>query len=265
MNGGFPIVYFLPGNYHINGTIDIPASVEYINFMFSQITAGQDIRAVKDMPMFRISEHAEDPLFFEDLLSWSHSDGLYCMIEHATTRTLVLKDFHAQRGRTYRNTVEGGKVFFENASVRTHSSGSRDHLAYHFKGQQVWIRYFDPEYSIPEIRIDNSTVWILGFKTESHATSFEVINGGRLEILGGVVNSWGMRSHQPQLPVIINDESTVTGVFVTGGPESGEGVYFRHLIRETQNGETRDFMWTQAHKRFGDQRIIPLYLGYQQN
>ncbi len=264
LNAGFPVVYFLPGNYRINGTINIPSGVEYINFMFSQITAGKDIAPVPDMPMFRISENTDVPLFFEDLLSWSHSDGVYCMIEHATSRTLVLKDFHAQRGRTYCNTVEGGKVFFENASVRTHSSGSRDHLAYHFRGQQVLIRYFDPEYFIPEILVDNSTVWILGFKTESHATSFEVINGGRLEILGGVVNSWGMRAHHPQLPVIINKESSVTGVFVTGGPESGEGVYFQHLIEETQRGETRDFMWRDAYHRFGDQRIVPLYLGYQQ-
>lgn len=265
MGSGKPIIYFLPGIYLINGTIEIPSAVEWINFMFSQIKAGEDIAPVKDMPMFLISETSDRPLFFEDLLSWQLSDGLYVMIEHACKRTLVLKDFHAQRGRTYRNTVEGGKVFFENQSVRTHPEGSRDHLAYSFKGQQVWIRYFDPEYSIPEILVDNSTVWILGFKTESHATSFEVINGGRLEILGGVVNSWGMRPHQPQLPVIINDESSVSAVLVTGGPETGEGVYFKYLVREIQKGETRDLMWNDAYHRFGDQRILPLYLGYKLN
>lgn len=262
MKSGKRVIYFQPGRYLINGQITIPASVQRINFMFADLVAGEDLKKMSNQGTFKVDGFSEVPLIVEDLFAFEEYRGEQYLIDHASTRTLVLSDLHVQTGALYINTVQGGKVFIENICCT--DQFPPDPNCYHFRGQKVWARQLNPERADPEVINDGSQFWLLGFKTESRGVGFLTKNGGTTEILGGVINIGGEAN-----PFIVNDGASVSIVCGTSGWQDGQ--VFRKVVLEIRNGEERLLERDALPKRilpantpgkYIEQFFIPLYTGY---
>lgn len=254
MDAGRSTVYFQPGTYLINRSITIPPTVQRVNFMFTGFVPGPDLKKSAGQGAFKVVGNSKSPLLLENVLIWLMGNGAHYWVEHASTRTLILKDIHAQRGSLYRNSVRGGTVFIENVS-----DVDKDGNCFSFSGQRVWARQLNPERANPNVRNDASTLWVLGFKTELNGVSFETVNGGKTEVLGGVVNNFSPII-PADLPIAINDESSVSLITTTNG-RSDNGHYYRLMVREKQNGITRELGWSAVPRRYENQSVIPLYVG----
>jgi hypothetical protein len=255
MRSGKPIIYFQPGKYVLNGPIEVPASVRRINFMFCDLIAGPRLRLMKESGTFRVTGRSADPLVFEDLWAWEKFFGYMRLIEHASTRTVVLRDLHVQTGALYFNSVTGGEVFIENICSTPGGGEFRVVPCLSFRGQTVWARQLNPERSLQEVISDASTVWVLGFKTEAEGTAFTTLNGGATEVLGGVFNI----GHEAEVPLVLNDNSDVSVVAATNGYTPKHS--FPLAVREIQNGQTKVLRSSDLPERFAPQYTIPLYVG----
>jgi hypothetical protein len=104
-------------------------------------------------------------------------------------------------------------------------------------------------------------MWVFGYKVEGHMTNFESINGGRLEVLGGICNEHGS-GVEPETPILRNIDSSLCYVGYTNGPNR-----FETIVEETIQGETRRLKWEDLPSRPGTGRyqrwrdvFVPLYV-----
>jgi len=192
LNSGAAEIIFEPGRYLMNSPVVIPASVEHIDFNFCDLVSGVDLKQT-DLEGFVIggnSDATAPPLFIERLIAWEHWCGEHCTFTHASRRTVCFKDMQTQTLQFYRNTVSGGKVFFDNVAATTGAKpGTHGHgrCAIELKGQKVWARQLNPERGEPAILNDGGDLVLMGFKSEGRGIVVHTINGGRSEVLGGVV------------------------------------------------------------------------------
>ena len=232
---GAEYVWFQPGRYLITSTVDIPASVSHINFMYCDIYSGGELNETKGGCVFRIMGDSEKLLFIERLFSFDRCFGLFHMFSQECVRPLYLRDIHTQACACYRNTVPGSTVYLENVACTIGNHASPEHCAipcFAFKGQTVWGHAINPERARYETVNDGGVMWIHGFKAEQNGTIALTLNGGKTEILGGVAAHGG----NDGIPCIENIDSSVSAVFSTGG--CGNQVY-SVMASETRNGETR--------------------------
>ena len=261
---GKSVVYFPPGEYLLDGSLTVPASVRRINFLFAGLAAGARLKATTN-GAFRIGGGAGSPhLVMENLYSWAAFAGQHALIDHASTRTLVLRDMHQQRGRFYFNSVPGGKVFIENCSVRLNKAPVPGISNFVFTGQKVWARWLNVEYASPEVTNDRSALWVLGFKDEPDTVVFETRGGGSTEILGGCLSNHG-GIIALTLPAVVNTDSNVSFIGHTSGrsdstPEGNR--YWNTLVKETRNGVTRTLTIADLPPRGDPHHVfVPLYIG----
>lgn len=254
MNSGRSTVYFQPGTYLVNGPIDVPASVRRINMMYCDLVAGGDLQKMSNVGLLRILD-GKEPLFIEKLFAFELYFGEQYFIDHASTRTLVLKDMHTQVGAMYRNSVPGGKVFIENVASTDQFEPVRN--CFTFTGQKVWARQINPERADPEVLNDGSDLWVLGFKSEGPGCAFKTTRDGRTEVLNGIFNLW--RNEKKGSPAVINDNSQVSVIASTTGKEMPVFPYV--LIEETHGTETKKLTWDMFPHRDKDLIAVPLYVG----
>jgi len=254
MNSGRSTIYFQPGTYLINGPIDVPASVRRIDMMYCDLVAGGDLQNMTNSGAFRIREGSE-PLVIENLYAFELFFGAHYLIDHASTRTLVLKDLHTQDCAMYRNSVPGGRVFLENTAAT--NPFDQNHNCFTFSGQKVWARQLNPERANPEVLNEGSSLWVLGFKTERGGCAFQTTRGGRTEVLNGIFNLW--RHGEGTSPAIINDNSSVSVVASTTGKDMPPYPYV--LVEEIRGSQTNRLSWAELPKRNGDLVALPLYVG----
>ncbi len=191
LDSGAREIHFEPGRYVLCRPLSIPGGVDRVNFHFCDLVAGLPLREMKGEGAFRVTGESEHPLLIEDILAWEEWRGDHVMIDHASTRALVLSDLHTQTLSLYRNSVPGGRVFLENvATTAGVVPGATGHgrICAVFRGQKVWARQFNPERGEPMVLNDGGDLWVLGFKSEDEGVAFHTINGGRTEVLGGVLN-----------------------------------------------------------------------------
>jgi hypothetical protein len=185
------------------------------------------------------------------------------LFDHASKRTLVLSDLHVQTGAVYINSVTGGKVYIENICCTDQFPPNPN--CYSFKGQKVWARQLNPERANPEVKNENSQLWVLGFKTENRGVGYYTCNGGSTEVLGGVINIGGDGN-----PFILNDNSQVSVICASSG-WSAEHI-FSTVVLEKRNGMEKTLMRNTLPKRilpaaisstkYIEQLFLPLYVGY---
>ncbi len=256
MDSGKPVVFFQPGAYRINAPVRIPASVRRVNFMFCDLVAGPDLRELRQQGMFRVEGESDIPLLMEDLFSFERNHGHHVLVDHASRRTLLLHDLHAQACAVYRNSVPGGKVFIENICCTSGIFNPQyDRPLFEFIGQQAWCRQLDPEYSSNKVINDGGDLFVLGYKTEGHGIAFTTRNGGRSEILGGILKF----GRDDETPVALNDRSDVCLVGSTSGSEGSH--VFRVAAREIRADGVLDARREQFPVRYGSQYFITLYVG----
>lgn len=253
-------IRFEPGRYLLNSPVVIPSHVEHLDFSFCDLVAGIDLKR-SDREGFVIAGKAEDrPLFVERLFAWEQWSGEHCTFTHASRRTVCFKDMHTQTLKFYRNTVPGAKVFFDNVATTTGVvPGTKGHGRYgvYFKGQTVWARQLNPERGEPMILNDGSDLVLMGYKSEDKGVVIHTINGGRTEVLGGVINI----GNTGEVAFLAEDSqqriSTASQAWRSVG-------YHRVAIREIVKGRTTEILSAEMPSRGfpperGPQYVVPLY------
>ena len=261
MDSGASEIFFEPGRYLIDEPVTIPPSVQHIDFQFCDLVAGPKLKqSDKEGFLIKGGTATGPPLFVERLLAWEKWNGTHCSFTHADTRTVCFKDIQTQRLRIYRNSVSGGRVFFDNVATTTGvQPGSHGHgrCAVSLKGQLVWARQLNPERGEPEILNDGGKLVLMGYKSEGKGVVVHTINGGKTEVIGGVINVGNTAD-----TAFVSEDSSIRISTATHGWR--EAAYYRNAIRHTQNGSTHilksiDLPSRGFDKSRGPQYLIPLY------
>jgi hypothetical protein len=125
-----------------------------------------------------------------------------------------------------------------------------------FRGQEVWLHSINPERcAITEVENIGGTLWWSGFKAEGPASICVTREGGVTEILGGVVVNGAAK----EVPMIVNDESTVSAVFATVGV--ADVLTFPIAVKEVRNGQERVITDKELPARGAPWYFMPLYSG----
>lgn len=258
---GKPVVYFPQQVYMVSRTLSIPAHVRRLVFGWSILAVRTeqhfDTTQAEAQPLFRIAEGAASspPLFFEEIHIGENPDKAFnetkCFLfDHVSSRTLVLSGLtggfpagkRGQYAYAYRNHPTTGKLFLEDVSM----SGFRLNHS-----QKIWARQFNPEPygEIPGLQLNNVKLWVLGMKTEGHATVLSAQNS-EIEILGGfqLKNVPG-----PERPYFILRDSKFKFTFAA---RDDEGQNFPLTLKETWRGKTHELWRFQQVNGFH----VPLYI-----
>jgi hypothetical protein len=256
MNSGKRVVYFEPGRYRICRPILIPATVSRINFMFIDLISGEELRGMTDQGMFTISEDAEEPLLIEDLFSFEENFGAHYLINHDSSRTVILRNLHSQSCASYIATGKRGDAYLENVVCTTGIfDDTYQQPCFVFKNQRAWCRQIDPEYTPDKIINDGGQLVVMGFKTEGEGIAVTTKNGGQTEILGGILY-FGANN---DIPALLNHESDLSVTASTTGFYPAH--LFRIAVRQVFDGKVQDAGHERFPIRHGEQYTIPLYAG----
>ncbi len=222
MNSGAEVIYFSEGRYVISDEIEIPGSVKMINFCYCNMIAEGRLKTERGTGAFVISEDSDDVLFMENAYTWEYFCGMFKFVRHSAKRDLVMRDIHLQAASVYFNTVKGSKVFIENVANTTgdftgwylyNREGEKPVLAsntpFEFYGQKVFARYINPERADIEMINDGGECVFMAVHTEGPGTVLKTVGGGKSEIM---TFSIGLGVNDPQRPVLINDNSSVSCV-----------------------------------------------------
>ncbi|WP_197231059.1 glycosyl hydrolase family 28-related protein [Novipirellula artificiosorum] len=85
---GKPVVFFQPGTYLINGTIEVPPTVERLNFMYVDLLAGPRLQDEDGLGAFRVVGESDRPLLIEDLFSFELFFGAHYLVDHVSRARL---------------------------------------------------------------------------------------------------------------------------------------------------------------------------------
>ena len=224
MNAGKPVVYFPKANYVINGTVNIPAGVQEITWLFGGVH--RSIATEKDGPgLFRVAESSTKPLRIHGAIT---AGGVF--LDHDADRPVILEDievwFHHCRSyagradmlfpspaaqdtsiwRIYRNTRPAGvtkEVFVNNSLFFAANDKDNKHALENVK---AWARMINSEH-LPgaQYAFRRSDAWILGFKSENADQLLQADDHTRLEVLGGSFLNWA----QKKGPAITSNNSRI--------------------------------------------------------
>jgi hypothetical protein len=252
MDSGKPAVLFPKNVYNVNGTVAIPKTVRQVSFLY-----GCTIRTqFREEAMFRVAEPSAEPLLMQQ--SAYNLGGVF--LDHAAARTVVLEDMltffpHGGRSammmglffksvkpaqyddttncwRLYRNATPAGepKKVFVNNSLGFAPGGPDSRFA--LENVTVWCRQVNTEHYLGNFAFRNSTAWILGFKTESHdnARSISVLDGSRLEALGGLFSQPAEQTVSP----LFAEDSALCVAMMTLGTSAPD----RQILESVKNGKT---------------------------
>ncbi|HEY9848474.1 MAG TPA: glycosyl hydrolase family 28-related protein [Leptolyngbyaceae cyanobacterium] len=245
IDSGKLTVYFPKGSYQISSTIHLRGNVQRITGLGSIFTV-KDPLSSQNQPVFRLEDGKQNVVILERF--WGDYGGKeFYWVEHASSRTLVLQNIAVGSGKAYRNTGYG-RLFIKDVAASD----------WVFNHQQVWARQLNPERDSIKIVNNNSSLWILGMKTEDPGIAIQTIGGGKTEVLGGLLYP-GSGIIPDDQPAFINDESQLS--IVIGESHYGGGRY-KTFVKETRNGETKTLLSDILPGR-GSAKMIPLYVGYQ--
>jgi len=228
MDSGKPVICFRKPNYVINGTVDIPASVREITFLFGAVQRTH-ASSFDASGFFRIAEASEEPL----LIHRGVNAGAV-FVEHSADRVIVMEDIfvifnhvrtylsedkmifpaavdqNTEIWRLYRNQQLQGspKTIFVNNCIGF--AGDKPDGSLAVENVRVWGRMINTEH-VPGALYSfrNSQAWIFGFKSENCDTIFAAKDHSRLEVLGGSFLNFTEKNG----PSVISNDSELTTLF----------------------------------------------------
>ena len=218
------------GLIRFGDTVHVRGSVRRVIGMDTTLCVTEAFRHSK-RPMFRIEDVASDAVVMERfaVVRWEKSD--FAWVEHATPKTLVLKDLTSMSngGRPYVAAANAGKLFVEDSCSAPWTLR---------KGQRVWMRQINPETNEVGIVNEGADLWILGLKTENGAaTVIKTTDGGRTELLGGQnYSSWP--PIKPKQPMFVVENASAC--FSIGGLSFVRDRGYDIVLREARGGEMRN-------------------------
>ena len=230
IDSGATTVYLPRGDYRVGKTIHLRGNLRRLTGCKAQLIPAEPLKSM-DAPMLRFEDGAA-PVVAVDRLFTDFSGGPIVFMEHASQRTLVLRQLmiNLTSAAAYRNApdVACGPLFIEDVV------GGR----WLFTRQDVWARQFNSErnnYPGTHVTNDGGTLWTLGFKTEAGGTQLETLNGGRTEILGGLIGDTSAGKMAPMFAAADADLSVVIAeVCFNDDP-------FDKIVRESAGG--REQTW----------------------
>lgn len=163
------------------------------------------------------------------------------VVKHESKRTLVLSSCRFLRNGCYEGTG-GGDLFVEDVCGDPWS----------LNNQNAWMRQVNPESSHHvKMETQNSTLWILGLKTEGDHTNL-VAKQSAVEICGAFIYSNTRSEKKPNFIIEDSDFSA------TMGESSFRGFPYKQLVVETRDGKTTTLGREGVPAR-GEGRMLPLY------
>ena len=238
MDSGESTIYFPKGNYVLNKTINIPATVNKIIGFESYINLQQkDVQGA-----LRVTENSPHPLIIEGLLLEKVA------LEHLSGRTLVLKHSKLQ-DRGFRNSPQAGKLFLEDVQM---------HLNLDYP-QNVWARQLNAE-SLFETQTKvlnkGGNLWILGLKTEGKGTAIKTTDGGRTELLGTLIYPVRLfEEKERDQAAFVNNESSHSLIYSVSASSTNRNYPIQ--VTEIRDGQTKSFSSAEMVDR-----VMSLFVGY---
>lgn len=220
IDSGGKTVYIPNGVWDIKGTVELRGNVQRLIATEARINGDGVIKVTQGTSPIVIIERIEA--------------GSIAIV-HESDRTLIISSSIINR---YSSTQgNGGDVYVEDVSGGP----------WVFTNQNVWMRQINPEtIHNPRITNDGGSLWILGYKTEDEGTLVKTINGGKTEVLGGLI----LNGKFADIPGFINIDSSLSYANVGFLTFSGGSIPIG--VQETRNGVT--LMTDQ---------LPPYYTGYQ--
>ncbi len=202
--------------------------------------------------VFRVGKDAQRLVEFADFCAWDLGGGGRPLIVHDGAGTVVLRSLNTllRSDAIYHSMPGAGPLHVEDVSCQfphgNQSGGPNIILA---KGQQVWMRQFNPESEgTAKIRNEGADLWILGLKTERGTTLLEA-TGGRSEILGGLSYPCWTAENRPMFKLTDAIASITIG-------EAGFHQRFNVVVDDTRGGETRQLKLGQAPDRCAGSALV---------
>jgi hypothetical protein len=239
-----PGVYFPYGTYQISRPLQIRGKVQRLNFLESTLKVSAPLKD-QAQPVFRVAGGGPKVVLLERFWGEYGSDAFH-WFEHGSQQTLVLRNIAVGSGKAYRNTGTGS-LFIEDVTAGD----------WVFKGQQVWARQLNPENEGTKLVNDGGSLWILGLKTEKPGTVIETRNGGRTEVLGGLLYP-SSRAVPADQPAFINQGSQLSVAIAESHHGGGR---YTTLVQERRGERTKTLSRTEVPRR-GSASMLPLYVGY---
>jgi len=185
-------------SYTINKTIRVHGSVRRVYGLESNLHFEGPVTEGEWLPVFRIEDLDDEveAIVFEQfwMTPWRTDmhGRRWTVFENHTDKALVLKNL-SPSGANYRSVVRDGKT----VSGPLFVADVTGHPYYFGPGQQVWARQINPEDNDTMIVNDGGDLWVFGIKVEGYGTVVETRNGGRTEVLGGLLyHSWNPKANR---------------------------------------------------------------------
>lgn len=167
----------------------------------------------QDANIFTVGESPEPVLVVERFACWFWDNAAGAnFIDNPTRRTLVLRELGDVDDTSNQNPNGRGTIISGPGELFVEDVTGRFHLK---PGTKAWMRYVNPETNQdhrntrPEgqwhLKNEGGQLWILGIKTEGPGTVITTSNGGRTELLGGLIYSSGGARTQDQPALVIED------------------------------------------------------------
>ncbi len=221
--------------------LDAPATLEAIVGTGTVLQSDRR-KFPADQPLLRVVDDSNKPLLIDRL---TFSAGEQWILDHSSSRKVVLRDLLTFSGYMYRNHPGAGDVFVDDVA------GVPYHLA---QGTQLFARQFNLEGKhAPHVVASGATVWALGLKSEGGKTILELRDGARAEAVGVFVYTFGNVKHPA---FVVKDASAA--ISLAGATFVAEGFY-PTLIEAEHDGANYRFESFRAYKRGGG-RSVPLLL-----
>lgn len=217
INAGAPLIYTrLGGATLTDARIRVPATLKQF------IGYGCVVNNDRDTSLtLVVDEPSPDPFIVERF-------GYGVRIEHRCSRTVVIK--HGEY--LYRAEPGAGPVFFEDVTMGP---------VQFVPGQKVWARQFNTEGPVVKIVNNGADVWILGIKTEKRNTVIDTRNGGRTELLGGLIYPLaGFTKEEDSIPAFMVDNGAFSAM--CGYSAYAANGMYTIFVQERQGSETRNLL-----------------------
>lgn len=238
IDSGATTVYFPRGAYKIGETVRVRGKVTRLVGMNSWFAEAPS-PAFETNPRFRVEEGTAPVVVVENFCG---GFGGRPFIDYAANRALVVRQSSGIPS-FFRGS---GEIFIEDIT------GSPGGVFVLEGNQRVWARQFNVEAHVNPLfpsTLENrgSQLWVLGLKTEQGNRLLATRQGGKTEVLGGLV--YTVTDHEGR-PAFINEESSLSLTLLercfTGKP-------MNPVVEETRNGITRTL---------GKNSVIGLYVGW---
>jgi hypothetical protein len=241
MSSGMPVVVFPKSFYLWKTTVTVPATVQRVDFMFSDVNGGLRIDEASPTPV-RLSYHPG-----------------YGGVSLAAARPVVLADFSG----SFSNPMAiASSVYLENVA---NIGGDPSFCP---AGQSTWARSLNDELGsgTADVLVNGGTLWLFGYKTENKAVTSVLASGGaRVEVLNGYVN---MTEAPGATPMIVNDGSEMSYIGFTNLGSAIHGP-FTTIIDESHDAGAATLSYDGGFGGllparggvYGADFVVPLYVG----